>query len=205
MGKKYKIKGARPSERGKRSASKSKMKTVTGIFQSTSRGFGFVTPDGDEDAEDIFIPKEYTNNAWNRDRVEVKVLPAKGKHRCEGIIKTIMVRGTTRVVGTFEQNKNFGFVVPDDLKLHRDIFIPKDLRLDAKDGDKGVCEITDYQGAGGKITEVLGAGSDPGIDIFSIAYSMDIPMEFPPMFTSKPTLSGSSPSLPMHPKCALPT
>lgn len=91
-----------------------------------------------------------------------------------------MVRGTTRVVGTFEQNKNFGFVVPDDLKLHRDIFIPKDLRLDAKDGDKVVCEITDYQGAGGKITEVLGAGSDPGIDIFSIAYSMDIPMEFPP-------------------------
>ena len=180
MGKKYKIKGARPSEKGKRFAAKSKMKTATGIFQSTSRGFGFVTPDGEEDAEDIFIPKEYTNNAWNRDRVEVKVLPAKGKHRREGIVKTVMVRGTTRVVGTFEQNKNFGFVVPDDLKLHRDIFIPKDLRLDAKDGDKVVCEITDYQGAGGKIIEVLGAGSDPGMDIFSIAYSMGIPMNFPP-------------------------
>jgi ribonuclease R len=45
------------------------------------------------------------------------------------------------VVGTFEKDKNFGFVVPDDKRIYQDIFMPKDEIKDVKNGYKVVVEM----------------------------------------------------------------
>lgn len=87
------------------------------------------------------------------------------------------------VVGTFQKQKNFGFVVPDNLKIAQDIFIAKEHINGAVDGHKVVVEILNYgkdnKNPEGKITEILGHINDPGVDILSIVKGFDLPMEFP--------------------------
>ena len=88
------------------------------------------------------------------------------------------------VVGTYEKSKNhYGFVIPDNSRLTRDIFIPVERSLGAVDGHKVVVEITDqgskYKSPEGRITEILGHENDPGVDILSIIKGNDLPVEFP--------------------------
>ena len=105
-----------------------------------------------------------------------------GKRR-EGEVVKVLRRGIAKVVGTFQKNKNFGFVIPDNIKLGQDIFIPAEYSKGAVDGHKVVAQITDYgsdrKNPEGKITEIIGHINDPGTDIISIVKGYDLPMEFP--------------------------
>ena len=117
------------------------------------------------------------------DRVEAVLLPDSEGRRPEVKITNILERGITKVVGTFERSKNFGFVVPDSAKIAKDIFIPLERSKGAVTGHKVVTEITDY-GRGrrspeGKITEIIGHINDPGVDILSIVKGFELPVAFP--------------------------
>ncbi len=169
------------SKRGK--YSKAEGKFLRGTFTGNVRGFGFVTIEGEP--EDIFIPEERINGAMHGDLVQVSLLPGKAENgkRREGAVVKILQRGTIQVVGTFQKSKSFGFVVPDNLKLGQDIFIPAERSMGAVDGHKVVAEITDYgserRRPEGKIIEIIGHINDPGTDIMSIVKAYDLPTEFP--------------------------
>lgn len=169
------------SKRGK--YSKAEGKFLRGVFTGNVRGFGFVTIEGEP--EDIFIPEERINGAMHGDLVQVSLLPGKAENgkRREGAVVKILQRGTIQVVGTFQKSKSFGFVVPDNLKLGQDIFIPAERSMGAVDGHKVVAEITDYgserRRPEGKIIEIIGHINDPGTDIMSIVKAYDLPTEFP--------------------------
>lgn len=169
------------SKRGK--YSKAEGKFLRGVFTGNVRGFGFVTIEGEP--EDIFIPEERINGAMHGDLVQVSLLPGKAENgkRREGAVVKILQRGTIQVVGTFQKSKSFGFVVPDNLKLGQDIFIPAERSMGAVDGHKVVAEITDYgserRRPEGKIVEIIGHINDPGTDIMSIVKAYDLPTEFP--------------------------
>ncbi len=169
------------SKRGK--YMKSDGKYIVGVFTGNIRGFGFVTVEGE--AEDIFIPESQINGAIHGDFVQITLQDAKavqGRRR-EGTVVKILRRGITQAVGTFQKNKNFGFVIPDNLKLGQDIFIPQEYSKGAVDGHKVVVEITDYgnerKKPEGKIIEIIGHTNDPGIDIMSIVKGYGLPTEFP--------------------------
>lgn len=154
---------------------------VTGTFISNARGFGFVEAEGRDN--DLFIPEVKVNGAFHNDTVQVRILPGQRGKRQEAEILRVIKRGTTQIVGTFQKSQNFGFVVPDNMKLSSDIFIPLERSKGAVDGHKVVVEITDY-GDGrkkpeGKVVEILGHLNDPGVDILSIVRNFDLPMEFP--------------------------
>ncbi len=89
-----------------------------------------------------------------------------------------------KIVGTFQKNKNYGFVIPDDRKLSADIFIPGEKSGNAPDGQKVVAEITapgnvdKQKSPEGKIIEVLGNIDTPGVDILSVIKGYDLPAEF---------------------------
>ena len=157
--------------------------TLTGVFDLTRKGFGFVTPDNSPGAQDIFISSDDTEGAWSGDLVQIELKPGKRGIRPEGIVRKIIRRNVTEVVGTFEKCRNYGFVVSDNQKVIRSIYIPRENVNKAKDGDKVVAAIEEYgsrhQSPTGNITEILGHKDEAGIDIFSIARSMNIPMEFP--------------------------
>ncbi len=156
--------------------------SYTGVFESTKRGFGFVSVEGMD--EDIFIPESAVGAAFHGDKVKVAVTKqSHGGMRMEGKILQIVERGIKHLVGTFQDNRTFGFVIPDNAKISCDIFVPADKTMGAMSGHKVVVEITDY-GSGkknpeGVITEIIGHINDPGTDIMSIVRAYDLPVEFP--------------------------
>ncbi len=87
------------------------------------------------------------------------------------------------IVGTFTKNKSFGFVVPDNKKISKDIFISKKYFSGAKSNDKVVVQITkpeiDGKKPEGKIIEILGNINIAGVDMLSIIREYKLPYEFP--------------------------
>lgn len=153
-----------------------------GVFIGNARGFGFV--ETGEDEEDIFIPADAVNTALHQDRVQVllKKEQKPGKRR-EGTVIKILERGTTEVVGTFQREGDYGFVLCDNQKISRDIYISPKNSHGIRDGEKVVAQILDYgsekRKPEGKITESLGNIHAPGADILAVVKSYGIPSEFP--------------------------
>ncbi len=152
-----------------------------GTFLAHSKGFGFVER---EQGEDIFIPANQINGAMHKDKVLYRINRKEeyGK-RAEGEIVKILKRGNIKIVGTFEQCKGFGFVLPDNKRVTKDIFISKENSMGAVTGHKVVAEITVYgdetKNPEGEIIEILGHINDPGVDILSIIREYDLPVDFP--------------------------
>ncbi|MGN0483030.1 MAG: ribonuclease R [Lachnospiraceae bacterium] len=166
------------SKRGKYTIATEKQ--IIGVFTGHPRGFGFVTLEGE--AEDIFIPEKEKNGAFHMDTVQITISKSPTGKRREGKVVKILSHGLTEVVGTFEQNKNFGFVIPDNQKIDQDLFIAKEHTKGAIDGHKVVVQITNYGKPGkkpeGKVVEILGHENDPGTDIMSIVRAYGLPVEF---------------------------
>lgn len=155
---------------------------LVGTFESTSRGFGFVVIPDRED--DIFVKANDTMNAFYHDKVKVVITTEKnGGKRAEGKIVAIVEHEVKEVAGTFQKNRTYGFVIPDNAKINCDIFIPQEFMNGAVEGSKVVASISDYgsqsKNPQGKVTEVLGHIDDPGVDIMSIIKAYDLPVEFP--------------------------
>ncbi|WP_416175812.1 ribonuclease R [Clostridium sp.] len=158
-----------------------RMGLVIGKFQGHQKGFGFVVP---EEGVDVFIPISGINGAMNGDKVIVKIIKEENKGRkCEGEIIRILNRANKTIVGTFEDSRNFGFVVPEEKKIYQDIFIPKNCKKGAKTGDVVIAKITQWpdgrRNPEGKVTNVLGKKSEKGIDILTIIKKNGLPEEFP--------------------------
>ena len=157
-------------------------KPVIGTFIGHPRGFGFVEVEGRKD--DLYIPSAKTKGAFHQDTVEVRLLGGFPGGRQEAEVVRILARGMTGVVGTYQQNKSFGFVIPDNSRFGRDIFVPGEKAGGAVSGSKVIVAVTDYGGPGkspeGRVAEILGHINDPGVDILSIVKSCGIPDAFPP-------------------------
>lgn len=162
---------------------KREAKRLTGVYQAHPRGFGFVTVEGEPD--DIFIGEDDTLGALQGDTVEVTIVKSPEGKRKEGKILRIVSRGTVKLVGLFQiqKNKNYGFVIPDNQRFVKDIFVPIECSKGAVNGHKVVVELTSYGGDGkkpeGKVVEIIGHINDPGTDILSIVKNYDLPLEFP--------------------------
>ena len=160
--------------------SKGEAKHLTGIFTSHSRGFGFVTVEGEP--EDIFISEDDIGGAFHNDKVELIIKAAPAGKRKEGKIIKVLEHVTTMMVGYFQKNKNFGFVKPDNQRFASDVFVPIERSKGAVTGHKVVVELTKYgdekHKPEGKVVEILGHVNDPGVDIMSIVKGYDLPTEF---------------------------
>lgn len=154
---------------------------LTGVFFGHQKGFGFVTVEGME--QDLFIPGEKTNGAFHGDRVQVVIEAEKRGKRTEGAVIRVLEHANSTVIGYYQKNKNFGFVIPDNQKINKDIFIPQGSDMGAVTGHKVVVKVTDFGGdekkPEGIITEIIGHVNDPGTDIISIIKAFGLPEEFP--------------------------
>ncbi len=157
---------------------------VEGQLLANTRGFGFVRTNSDIFEDDIYIAPFNLNGAYDKDKVLIEIFRnADENHRAEGRVVEILERGNSHVVGTFEEYKNNGFVIVDNDKLNKDVFIaPKNFN-GAENGDKVVVDITEWpkehMNPEGVITEVLGKPGEPGVEVMSIIKSFDVPVEFP--------------------------
>lgn len=155
---------------------------ITGVFQGSDRGFGFVImPEGQKD---IFIPATFTNGAMHGDTVVVKILSqGSGDKRPEGKIVKIKERKNFTLVCTLTKNFKGFEAVPDNKKIWHRIRIPYGRNMGAKKGQKVVVDIISYptakKHAEGKVTEILGKADTPETARKSVMITCGLPEEFP--------------------------
>ena len=153
----------------------------TGIFTAHYKGFGFVTIEGRD--QDVFIAPDNTGDAMDKDTVQVVVEEAGDGRRAEGVVVRILEHANETVVGIYEKNKSFGFVIPDNPRITMDVFIPQGSDMGAVSGHKVVARLTSYGGKRknpeGQIIEILGHINDPGVDIESVVRAYGLPEAYP--------------------------
>jgi ribonuclease R len=163
---------------------------VAGVIQITRSGKGFLLPSA-AGVHEIMIPESATGTAMHGDRVLVRreVKPqGYSKVRPEettGTVIRILERKRSTLVGTLQKGKQFLYVVPDDPRLPRDIFVPppKDVGRRPNVGDKVVVEMVQWESRHtnpeGEIVEVLGPPDEEGVDMLSVLRHYDLPLRFP--------------------------
>lgn len=180
--------------RGHSYVSASATQVLEGKLSVTRKGFGFVVLDpGSPEAEkfgDIYVSRKAMGEAFNGDRVQVRLLPsrsgeARGAHsRREGRITDVVERAVTRIPGTYFPTRKGGHVAPHDTSIGRSITVPlPPPKLDVREGAYVLVEITVWTGPGeplvGKIVEKLGYPDEKGIDVTLIVRSAGVDPEFP--------------------------
>lgn len=154
---------------------------LIGKISIASGGYGFFISNN-RNFDDVYISKDKLNNAHNNDKVRIRIIRQKEKSKnAEGEVVEILEKANEELIGTYQANKNFGFVICDDKSQHEDIYVNKENSLGAKNGDKVVVEIITYPKSGnpeGKIIEIIGSKNDKNIDILSIVRQKKIPTDF---------------------------
>ncbi|WP_342575678.1 ribonuclease R [Paenibacillus sp. FSL M8-0142] len=160
-----------------------RMSLLRGRLQAHPKGFAFLIPD-DREHPDVYIHANDLKSAMNGDTVLVRISSQHSEGgKMEGEVVRIVTRAVTQVVGVFQNHEAYGFVLPDDKRINRDIFIPKHAMNGAVDGVKVVVKLVSYPegraAAEGEVVEILGHKDDPGVDILSIIRKHQLPEGFP--------------------------
>ncbi len=155
-------------------------RNFTGELCLTKSGYGFVTDE--ENSEDVFIGRDHLNTAFNKDIVEIKLYANYKGKRKEGFVTKVIKRSRTNFVGTFHLTEYYGYVVPDDKRIYRDFYIPKEKYGNAINGQKVVVSMDSWQrdhlNPEGTIIEIIGYPGEKGVDIASIVHSFQLGLKF---------------------------
>ncbi|MEW6194434.1 MAG: ribonuclease R [Bacteroidota bacterium] len=156
---------------------------LIGVVQIINEGnYGFVLLKSGDYKTDVFVAGKNLSTTFDGDTVEVKLLSKKSGKSLEGQVINILERAHTEIVGTLQKSNSFYFVIPDDKKIHRDIYVAKEKLAQSKVGDKVV--IGDIEWASpdlnpeGRIIEILGKSGTYDAEIASIARDLKIPYKF---------------------------
>lgn len=158
-----------------------KINLVVGTLQTIRSGAGFVVPD--EGEGDLYVAREGLKSAVNGDRVIARIEKQKRDGKKEGRIVRVLKRARETVVGVYHPTKNYGFVVPEDMKMPNDVFVPPGDEGGASEGDVVVVRIEnwgdEHRGPIGQVEKVLGKMGEPGVDVLAVLYGHELPVDFP--------------------------
>ena len=169
-----------------RYAAPGRINLVVGRFRSIRSGAGFVEPE--EGGDDVYIPAESTESAVDRDKVIARVERRRRGQRVEGTVIKVLERARERIVGLYQPVEDdagtgYGFVVPNDRKLTRDVYVAAGATAGASASDLVVVTVadwgSDHRGPSGSIVEVIGPAHAPGNDILAIVHGHDLNTDFP--------------------------
>lgn len=157
-------------------------KYIEGIVDMSGSGNGYIL--NDVFTEDVYVVANNLKNAMHGDRVKVFVYARKKGQKLKGEVVEILQRARTEFVGTLEVSEKFAFLVPDNDRHSKDIFIPlKDLN-GGKNNEKAVVRITEWpEGAKnpvGEVIRVLGKKGEHNTEIHAILAEYGLPHEFSP-------------------------
>jgi len=152
---------------------------LKGIISIHPKGFGFVEVAG---KDDVYVKDTDLHGALQKDTVLIKTVPSsKGGGSVEGVVVQVLERGISEFIGTYYENKQVGYVRPDNTRYLATVVIPKHKSKGAVKDHKVLVKVVDYledKTVKGEIAEILGHKNDPGIDIMSVIYKYDIVPEF---------------------------
>lgn len=169
-------------ERGKFRLNANASQYITGVAQVVTSGAAYVV--SEESEADIYIAPRSALNVMNGDKVKVSVFKSSGRQKNpEGEIVEIIQRAKSDFVGTIEISKNFAFLSSSGPRSGPDIFIPLSKLKGARNGDKAIAKITDWQvgekNPTGEIIAVLGKAGENTTEMHAILAEYGLPYEFP--------------------------
>ncbi len=163
-----------------------RMDLIAGTVIANRDGFGFLRPDavpGQASGDDLFLPPLQMRKVLHGDRVMVSVTGLDRRGRREGMIVEVLERRLTRLIGRFAIEAGVSYVVPDDERIQRNVQIPSDARLEARNGQLVVCEIVHMPDAHrppiGRVLAVLGDKLTPSLVVEAAIHGHDLPHVFP--------------------------
>ncbi len=155
--------------------------SITGILDHVNSRFGYVvTAEGEND---IYVKSDDLNYAMDGDTVKVAI-HSQQKHgrKSEGKVIEVVKRSNNQFVGRIEFSPRFAFVIPDNRKVHSDIFVSLKNAKEATHNDKVIIEITQWpdrnKSPEGKVVRVLGKAGENNAEIHSIMAEFGLPFEF---------------------------
>ena len=156
------------------------MDLIKGIVQGTKEGVGYLIPE--DGSEDLFLSLREMEKLFDGDEVLARFNGFDKRGRKEGMLVEILNRRHKQIVGRLFIESGFGVVVADNKRISHELLIPeKDIGM-AKDGEFVVAEIKEYPSrrrkAIGKILEVLGDHTTPGLEIEVAIRSHGLPYEW---------------------------
>ncbi|MEL0300354.1 MAG: ribonuclease R [Flavobacteriaceae bacterium] len=168
--------------RGKYTLAVTKKQYYRGILEVTSSGRGFVICENLE--QDISIPKNGINKAFNGDFVEVYCYKRKNNGSLEGEIVDIIERKKTTFVGILQIEKNYAFVLTRGARMYTDFFIDKNqLSPDYQDGDKVLVRFDEWpkraESPFGTLIENFGPPGETATEMHAILSDYGLPLRFP--------------------------
>jgi len=158
---------------------------ITGTYQKSRAGYGFVRPDQATAQGDLFIPYSSSQGAMTGDRVRCQILPpGRGDRdkRVSGVVLAILERGKTQYVGTLVQEEKQWFVLPDGKAFTERIVVEDPSAKGARPGEKVVVDILRYPSrdyyATGVIVERLGRSGKEKAELASVIRRFDLVEHF---------------------------
>lgn len=158
-----------------------------GTVRVTGKGVGYFSLDqvGKEGEQDIEIQPENINTALTGDKIRLEILGKELYNRKQGKVLEVLERKKTRFVGIFDKSKegDGAFVIPDDKRMYRDIYIRKENWAGAKEGDKVYVELIEWKNPAGnpdgKIIRVIGHAGEHETEMRGIVYESGFDIDFP--------------------------
>lgn len=164
-----------------------------GKFKLNSRGgfiMGIVERQGvktyvqpEDGGELIFIPERKLNHALVNDKVKVFLYARRKGKGPEGEVVEVMERSKDTFVGILDVSDNFAFLICDNRVLTNDIFIPKNKLNGAKNGQKAIVKLLQWEpnmrNPVGEVIDVLGNKGDNNAEMHAILAEFGLPYKYP--------------------------
>lgn len=164
-----------------------------GKFRLNSRGgfiTGTITREGvktflmpDDGGELVFIPERKTNHALLNDKVKVFLYARRKGQMPEGEVVDITERAKDTFVGILEVSDNYAFLICDNRVLTTDVFIPKSKLNGAKDGQKVIVKLLQWEpnlkNPVGEVIDILGNKGNNDAEMHAILAEYGLPYTYP--------------------------
>jgi len=177
------------------------MESCEGIVVIERDGEGYLHT---ESGQKVHLSGSSLRGYYDGDRVEAQILKMEARDKARGRVVRVLEAITPLVVGRFIKNHETFEMIPFDRKFNHNIIIPKEHRDDASNGDIVQVEIVRdekyqfHREAVGKVIEVLGDLSSPGIEVKIALRKFDIPHVFPKAAIKESENFGSTVTLTKH-------
>ena len=171
----------------KQNNNKTEQKRLIGTISINSKGIGFVAIEGFK--EDILIEEKHLNTALHGDSVEIVVQPEIHNKRRSGEVIRIEKRIKEKFVGVLEKAGQNFFLLPDDKRMYKDIFVSEKKSMGANVDQKVQVKITrwekDQKNPEGEVINILGAKGDNEVELHSIVLERGFEIDFPKEVTAE--------------------
>ena len=157
---------------------------VEAKLRCSSKGFCFAIQD-EENADDIYVRESHLSNAWNGDRVFVKIIKEGSRRRSpEGEVKLILERSNPSLLATVTNKEEKYQAIPLDDRLLFEL----DLKQNGQDLEAALEHLVHVsvlryplgqQPPLGKISKILGSDAEEAADVDIVSCKHDLPQEFP--------------------------